>query len=335
MTRALAASAVCLALLAFTPVADAAQRYASPGGSGAVCSQAAPCSLKEAVTKAESDDEVIVGAGTYTSSEQLLTGEGVQRVNLHGDETGAMPRLIFNAHGTIGMIGTGNRIAYLDISNTEDSASGAICGFESRLERVRVSVVGEGSTGILVNPGCLVRDSLARAEGKLATALSAATAFPSSEQVGVARNVTAIASGPGSKGAASSCIAITPTGSETLNAKNLIAEGAEADLSTSSSGCAAKILISNSNFRSVSPPIPGFVVDLGGNQNAAPLFVNAAGGDYREATGSPTSSAPWTWPETRVCSDPPRTSGPMSSCPRRLPPDRSNRWRYLRRRSGP
>jgi hypothetical protein len=79
MTRALAASAVCLALLAFTPVADAAQRYASPGGSGAVCSQAAPCSLKEAVTKAESDDEVIVGAGTYTSSEQLLTGEGVQR----------------------------------------------------------------------------------------------------------------------------------------------------------------------------------------------------------------------------------------------------------------
>jgi hypothetical protein len=41
----------------------AAQRVASPTGSGVTCSSASPCAITEAINNAANDDEVIVRPG--------------------------------------------------------------------------------------------------------------------------------------------------------------------------------------------------------------------------------------------------------------------------------
>ena len=52
-----------------------------------------------------------------------------------------------------------------------------------------------------------------------------------------------------------------------------------------------KIVASHSNFVTVKQEGEATVTDAGGNQTAAPAFVNAAAGDYREAAASPTIDA--------------------------------------------
>jgi hypothetical protein len=74
--------------------------------------------------------------------------------------------------------------------------------------------------------------------------------------------------------------------------RNVIAAGAESDLEARQSlDGPGKIVASNSNFDTVKEQGTGMVVDAGGNQTPAPLFVDAANGDYREAAGSPTIDA--------------------------------------------
>src|SRR4029077_21293702 len=60
-------AASCLAILIAAPGVQAGQRYAAPNGTGGEpCAQATPCSLKDALTKANAGDEVIVTSGSYT-----------------------------------------------------------------------------------------------------------------------------------------------------------------------------------------------------------------------------------------------------------------------------
>jgi hypothetical protein len=51
--------------------ASAAQRYASPTGSGAVCDAVNPCGLTNAVSGATTGDEVIVAPGDYALTATL------------------------------------------------------------------------------------------------------------------------------------------------------------------------------------------------------------------------------------------------------------------------
>jgi hypothetical protein len=77
---------------------------------------------------------------------------------------------------------------------------------------------------------------------------------------------------------------------------NVIASGGDGDVqATVNTGASATVTLANSNYGTV---VPGFngsgsVTQIGtnGNQTAAPLFVNAAGNDFREAGGSPTIDA--------------------------------------------
>ncbi len=101
--------------------------------------------------------------------------------------------------------------------------------------------------------------------------------------------MTAIATGPSSRGVAVSCPGCLPFETGTIDLTNTIARGVETDL-RASSGSSTKIVVESSNFET-SKGTAESIVDKGGNQTTPPLFVDAANGDYREAAGSPTIDA--------------------------------------------
>lgn len=288
MRLVLAALATAAALTA-APAAQGAQRYAAPGGSGNACSQAAPCSLPEAITKAASNDEVIVGPGTYSVSAPLFPPAEAANVYIHGDLSAPMPRIAGMTGGVpIGMT-AGSHVSYLEISNSGSFAAAAICNPGGLIDRVRLLASGEGATGLVINGNCRARDSLVLADGRASIAVFAYGYSPATT-LGIARNLTALASGPQSSGIVARYTEELKSGSYTLNLRNSIASGEEADLATRPNPWGpASIAVSNSNFdlaNAESGTISGEA-----NQSTPPLFADAAAGDYREAPGSPTIDA--------------------------------------------
>jgi hypothetical protein len=281
-------AACCLAALIAANGAQAAQRYAAPAGSGTVCSQAAPCSLEEAITKAEANDEVIVGAGTYAPGATIEVPIGATNVEVHGDLGGPMPKISTSLpQGPIYFPEAAGSLKYLDIENKGNVA--IICKTDSRVERVRVKDIAAGGAGIEQTSNCVVRDSLVRAEGENSVALRGFAL--SGDLTGVARNVTAIAAGTGSVAIMSNFEEFS-SGSYTLNVKNSIASGEGVDLFAVEGGFGqGKIIVSNSNFETSKVTGSSTVTDVGANQTAPPLFADAASGDYQEAAGSPTIDA--------------------------------------------
>jgi hypothetical protein len=285
-----AALSLCLALLALAGPAQAAQRYASPSGTGpsAECPQAKPCSLEDAIEGAKANDEVIVGGGTYTSAGAITSEVTADDLYVHGDFSGPTPRINTSAPFLYGiaLTGPGSRLAYLDVSNTGDQAKAVACVDGVTVERVRVSGSGEAAGGLIARGTCTVRDSVALADGPKSIGLHI-----SGEAGGtttVMRNVTAIATGTGSRGVLALCGICSPAETINLDIKNTITSGTGADLET---GPSATIVASHSNFDKAVPITPGSIVDAGGNQTAPPTFVDGAGGNYREAVGSPTIDA--------------------------------------------
>src|SRR5262245_15474060 len=110
------AGIVFLTALALAPAAQAAQRYAAPPPAAGPepCAQAAPCSLKTAVTKAKTGDEGIIGSGSYSVSEPMYPEGGAANVYIHGDLAGPMPKISGTGTPyTIFSAGSGSRLAYL------------------------------------------------------------------------------------------------------------------------------------------------------------------------------------------------------------------------------
>jgi hypothetical protein len=271
---------VALLALTFVSTVGAAQRYAAPEGKGPEpCVQAAPCSLKEAITNAKAEDEVIVGAGSYTVAAPI--GSPVKGLYIHGDFGGPMPRINASVPGSPLVGSEGVHISYLEVFNTVgEGATGFYCFAGWRIERVRVQVLsGNGGIGVNESEGCQVRDSVIRVQGGNSYGLSAFSNGPTP----INRNLTVIASGTGTVGAV-----VTTAGAGGVDLRNMILAGDEADLRVNSKG---KAFIGNSNFDSSKVEPEATVIDLGGNQTAPPLFVDAAKGDYREAAGSPTIDA--------------------------------------------
>jgi putative NIF3 family GTP cyclohydrolase 1 type 2 len=293
------AAAMAAASLVLGSGAQAAQRYVVPSSSGPEsegCTQAEPCSLKVGVGDANTNDEVILAAGTYEVDALIAPKPGVENVHVHGALGGSMPMITGKTAISPPISGgSGGRLAYLDIVNEASGAFGIFC-VRGSVERVRVRVVGGDAVGIAARAGCTVRDILVHAAGNAAKALEGGAS--SGDGSAVARNVTAIATGPGSVGIASS-YAFNPlgpgsVGTFTLDLKNAIASGGKADLEAADTlgfGGAAKLIVAHSNFDVAANGPNGTVIDAGGNQTAPPLFLDAAAGDYREGAGSPTIDA--------------------------------------------
>ncbi len=289
--RRLVLPLAALAILAAPAGAQVAQRYAAPGGSGEACAQNSPCSLEVAVEKAQANDEVIVTGGTYTvGSSSIVSPFEATNLNIHGDTAGPMPVVSGPSFNVMTVTGSGSRVSYLDIRNTEQFGSGLGCGGNVSVDRVRVSVAAKYSNGLVASEGCAVRDSLLLASGEGSTALLGASA--SGGGSALIRNVTAIATGSESVGIRSSYNSIIGPGAFTLSVKNSIAGGAEADLvATQGIEGPGNIVVANSNFDTQKESGTAKVTDAGANQKAAPIFVDAELGDYTEAPASPTVDA--------------------------------------------
>lgn len=284
--RFLVAAVAGAAMLAATATAEAAQRYASPGGTGEKCSKQEPCSIQVAIGSAGNHDEVIVGPGAYALGSTPISAGGAG-LDIHGDFGGPAPKIEASYKGAPIFAGTEGRMSYLNITNIKAGAIGAHCQEGDRLERLQITVVGAESWGVELVGGCIVRDTVIRAQGTEAIGVLGGNS--EEHNTGFLRNVTVIASGLETIGVLSEFLGSLP-GSTTLDANNVIVGGSLSDLDTASPATAsANIFVSHSNFDVVG--LGASVTDAGGNQTAPPLFVDAGAGNYREAPGSPTIDA--------------------------------------------
>jgi hypothetical protein len=239
------------------------------------------------LTQAKEGDEVIVTSGSYTVPETIFAEAG--GLSIHGDLGGPMPTISATLpYYAIQVSGAGSVVSYLEFIDMGEEGQALFC-IRSRVERVRAIGIGKKAYGLLQAAGCTVRDSILLASGEGATALHS---VGDSGVTNVTRNVTAIAVGPESVGVSSFNEDPVIHGVFSLDLKNSIAQGEKVGLRAEAGfEGPSEILVSHSNFDRAEGEGAAKVVDAGSNQTAAPVFVDAAKGDYREAAGSPTIDA--------------------------------------------
>jgi hypothetical protein len=267
---------LALALLAVPASAFGAQRYASPAGSGSgPCAQAAPCSLTYAVEGAAGGDEVLVTAGTYPVAETITSGFALTVRGLPGP---SLPLIV--AAPKVTPLELDGEVTVAGLAFRATGASGlAATQRGDKLERLDVRVTGEKPVALALGSEETLTDSLLVAEGVEADGLVVFgfTATPST-----LRNDTFVASGKGSYGALA--ISVAPVA---FYATNTIAIGEIAATGAEYSGTVTSVDFDHSDLQGK----PGERVTSTNAVTAAPVFANAAGGDYREAAGSPTIDA--------------------------------------------
>jgi hypothetical protein len=289
-----AAAAVVVAGLTMATSASAAEvRYAEPDSAAphgaAPCSQADPCDIQVAVeTVAQSGDEVVVLPGDYMETDTLTVSAGI---DLHGEVGQPRPRIVSTASEALFVIPAAARVSDLSIEHT--GSASALSASGGTFERLFVHATASGGPfATACNPtDVTIRDSVCwNTAPSGGSGLDLNLAGGSSSVT--LRNVTAVASAPDSVG-----IKVRAVPAQlTLEGKNVIAKGGTdiAAMTDSSGGASATLNLDYSNFatRSVegtnaSATEPGTL----NNQTAAPLFVNAAAGDFHQAPGSPTIDA--------------------------------------------
>jgi hypothetical protein len=281
-----AAVAVCLAT---PPISASAAntRYASPTGGTAPCLQTSPCSLEHALSNAEGlgfFDTVLLAPGTYHPAGELNVESTFVTV---AGEPGQPPPLI-EAAGERGLFfqNTGT-VRNVRIHSPPTTSYGlAMIGAESVAERIEST----GEAGQACAFGSVtVRDSLCSTETSGGGAVTSSLAGTNISQELKLYNVTAIG--------AFGIVAVANTSATVkVAAVNTIARGTEFDIEALSQApltAHVEVVLSHSNF-ATAEEAGGATVSSpteNANQEAAPAFVDEAGGDYREAEGSPTRLA--------------------------------------------
>jgi hypothetical protein len=283
----LATGMVAAILAVLVPqAASAAPRYASPAGTGASpCAAADPCSLPTAVGGAANGDEIIVAPGDYALTATLDTAVPL---TIHGVAGQPRPKLTFSgAQNGLRLDSSGSLAQYLEVVQAEP---GTRVLYLSGATGDQLILNSDGDAN--VQSGSTLQNSIVVTSGDSAITTTTNGATNNSTY----RNVTAISTDPLGFGIRVS--AAGATGHGTGNMFNVIAKGggggASIRATTDSSGATATINATNSNFTSSSTMGTGTTVPTPGtgtNQSSAPLYVNAAGGDYHQAPGSPTIGA--------------------------------------------
>jgi hypothetical protein len=136
--------ALCLASSAS---AIGVERYASPTGTGAVCTQVAPCTITVAINNASNGDDVIVEPGSYGSVSTPLNTSlepPAQNIEVGGVAGQARPVIYTSASNGLALGYSGNTVSYLDI---EDSAPGgyALSGVAGTYDQMIVRETGSNA----------------------------------------------------------------------------------------------------------------------------------------------------------------------------------------------
>jgi hypothetical protein len=277
-------------LAAFAVLAPAAfagpeTYYASPTGGGVACESASPCLLTEAVKQAVNEDAVILEPGTYTLAAELAVGKAIE---LGGQPGAAPPVIATNGHAL--------RIeqnAKAHVHDLRVEGSGAFDLFSGVGERIFVSFTGATNEACGMNKGATLADSVCWAHGAPAANTAAIGIVDAGATTTLTlRNDTAIDSDSGD------AIHTRTTGSPTkliVEATNVIARAAnhpDVEVDNGGSFAVTEMKLTNSSYATVAGEAAPFATitapGTNGNQTAAPTFVAADEGDFREATGSPT-----------------------------------------------
>jgi hypothetical protein len=279
-----------LALLIAAPCASAAERFASPAGTGTACTQPAPCDVITAVNSATSGDDITIEPGTYGSPTPLaltLDDEG-KTLSIHGRDGEPRPVIISQAGYGIELLGMSSA-RNLDIEDATGQYGIYVSGaYSSAIDHVISHVSAAGA--IACYPAGTLTDSVCWSSGSSGVAT---TLLVPASVTATLRNDTLIASGSGG-----TAVAANPTsgGTMTINLSNSIARGAGSDISASTDAepnTTAIVNADHSNYATVQTKPGGggstiTVTPAGSatNQTGAPAFVNAAAGDFRELPGS-------------------------------------------------
>ena len=278
--RGLALAAVfSVALLITVSSAAAAQRFAAPTGSGAACTSPAPCSIETAFSGAIDGDEIILSTGEYgpVSSILSLPSNG----SAHGVQGQPAPRIHF-ASGSYLLLTPASRASYLQVDGVTPAPL-QVDQPDAVADQVLSQASGAGACivyGTLINSVCWTS-----APGGAALEAAAGLNFTPTMH-----NVTLEATGADGTG-----LSIRAVGSGNLaaSATNVIVHGAGTrDLDIEATLPAhATLAIDHSNYLHPFQSGTGAQITQTNQQTAAPLFVNAATGDFHQAAGSPTIDA--------------------------------------------
>ena len=265
--------------------ASGAVRYVSPGGSGD-CSPSSPCNIVTGINSAPAGSEVILAPGVYTTSTTLTSAGGL---NVHGASAQPRPRVVSSAPNALSLSGANPRVADLELEHTGTFTGLSVFSGSSNVERV--SVRSSGFDACNVGTDGLLRDSVCVSTASGGNAFHLDFAGSGTMSTLRLRNVTAIATGPGSVG-----IWTRVSGSATLDldAREVIAQGSADDVTAEVPGFTSTdtVTMQHSNYDDVSPAVSTASVTPPGtntNQTAPPVFAETTA--YHEAPGSPTIDA--------------------------------------------
>ena len=265
--------ALLIALVA-APSAQAATRYATPGGGGSTCDAASPCAVADAISGAAAGDDVVLAPGDYAVTATLRAAAAI---TVEGTPGQPRPRLLGDASldGDTLALPSGGTARHLEIHGAGPSGAALRLHAATGEDLVLVSTSDSGAAAIVrgSQAGTLLRNALAICQD----CGDAAVSFRDDQDEGdaTAAGVTAVATGKGS--AVSSTL---ENGTATL--VDVALSGARRDVKSGSH--------IHASFSAYDADRSSGVVDDGGNVGS-PVFVNPAAGDYHEAAGSPTIDA--------------------------------------------
>jgi hypothetical protein len=280
-------------------IASAQTYYVSPTGSGVACTQVDPCAIEQG-TSVGPGSEVVVLPGQYTVSTGLSS---LNTANIHGLD--GQPRPQISSTYAFAAWSLGNGAANMTFRHIEIETTGssgvAISGTGTNsIEDVVIGsqgATGSGCAPSLTGGGTVtIKNSICRGDGR-----GLGINCVGCNETVTARNVTAIG---GTNGIGFDSSTGSPS-TFTVNVFNSIARqtagtGADVLAAARTTNSSTTINLDHSNYSSRDEihncavlPCSATVTDptTNNNQTTAPAFVNAAAGDFHQATGSPTIDA--------------------------------------------
>lgn len=293
--RALIGTAASIAVLATPAAASAASRYASPAGTAAApCTQAQPCDIVTAINSAGSGDDITIEPGTYSTSTELVDNN--RTLTIHGQAGQPRPVIHTSAVSGFGFFGPNTSLSDVEIDSSAPGGT-TIYSQSSNAAIDRVISRASGGPSMVTDPIACYLKGTATVTNSLCVGDSAG-AFGLFFYGGslTLRNDTLEAPGTASNPGNNGLTVGTPASTSSVLVSNTIVRGATDDINAfAGSGQSTTIAADHSNYATVSAGGGGTVsvtpAGSGTNQTAAPSFVNATGGDFREQAGSPTVDA--------------------------------------------
>ncbi len=277
-----------VAAFALTPAAAlGAVRYASPAGtSNLTCGQAGPCDIVTAVSSAAPGDTVIIEPGTYSPA-MTLDDNGF-KLDIEG-QAGSLP-VINSSEGYAFELMGGSTLSNVEVTDNASPVDVvSSTGSGATISHVIAETSGLNS-GACLTDGVMI-DSLCWSSGSGGYAAEANSLSTVAEPSFV--NDTLIASGSSGNAVA----AEANNGTLTLSLNNTIASGTAADiLAQAGPSHTVSVTASNSNFGNAMDDGGGGTVNVptagsATNQTSAPVFDEAAAGNFHELSSSPTIGA--------------------------------------------